>query len=133
MKSSKYDKKLIAGDDWNSYFRETYGSKNVTWENPVNSIDDIIDTPSLVTRFQPKQLAEFAEESGWSVGPLKNGSKKGILFEDGGGFAMNRMDGKTDYIQYHPGGGHHGKSPYFKISSSMRGTKRFKLNGDVLK
>ena len=73
MKSSDIDKKLITGEDWNSYFRKTYGDKNVTWENPVNSIDEIIDTPSLVTRFQPKQLAEFAEESGWKVGPLKNG------------------------------------------------------------
>lgn len=58
---------------------------------------------------------------------------KGLSFENGGGFAMNRTGGKTDYIQYHPGGGHHGESQYFKVSSSKRGTNRFTLNGEVLK
>ena len=61
----------------------------------MNSVDEIIDTPSLVTRFQPEQLAEFAQKSGWNVGPLKNGGKKGVAFENGGGFAMNRIDGIT--------------------------------------
>ena len=47
---SNPQKKLITGGEWNSYFKETYGSQNVIWENAVNSIDEIIDTPSLVTR-----------------------------------------------------------------------------------
>ena len=88
---SNPQKKLITGEDWHSYFKETYGSQNVRWESAVNSIDEIIDTPSLVTRMQPEQMAELAQKSGWNVGPLKNGRSSGIPFESGGGISMNRM------------------------------------------
>ena len=127
---SNPQKKLITGGEWNSYFKETYGSQNVIWENAVNSIDEIIDTPSLVTRMQPGQMAELAQKSGWNVGPLKNGRNSGILFENGGGISMNRMvnvNMMPEYIQFHPGSSHHGNIPYFKVSSPLRGTNRFYL------
>jgi hypothetical protein len=31
-------KKLIIGEDWNSYFRKTYGAENVRWKSAVSSI-----------------------------------------------------------------------------------------------
>lgn len=34
------------------------------------------------------------------------------------------------YIQYHPGGGHHGELPYFKISNGKIGTVRYYINGE---
>ena len=42
---------------------------------------------------------------------------------------MHASNGSSLYIQYHPGGGHHGEMPYFKISSVPNGTRRFFING----
>lgn len=115
------------GDDWHRYFNEKYGASNVTWENA--SINDIIDMPSRVVDFSPEQVADLAQKAGWSVEPLGKGSLKGIPFAQGGGLSMRAPKGSSLYIQYHPGGGHHGDMPYFKISSGSKGTRRFFING----
>jgi len=119
------------GDDWNDYFNETYGNNNVTWESA--SMKDIIDMPSKITNFSPQQVANMAQANGWTAEPLGKGSLAGIPYEQGGGFSMRAPNGGSEYIQYHPGGGHHGSLPYYKVSSGPNGTVRYNLDGSVIK
>lgn len=118
----------MTGDDWHKYFNEKYGAENVTWESA--SIQDIIDMPSKITDFSPKQISDLARRSGWTVGPLGKGSLAGITYEQGGGISMHAPNGSSIYIQYHPGGGHHGVMPYYKVSSVKNGTVRYYINGE---
>ena len=126
--SSSNAKNPMTGDDWHNYFNETYGADNVTWES--TSIQDIVDMPSKITDFSPKQISDLARRSGWTVGPLGKGSLAGITYEQGGGISMHAPNGSSIYIQYHPGGGHHGVMPYYKVSSGKNGTVRYYINGE---
>ena len=112
--SGSYSKNPMTGDDWHNYFNEIYGADNVTWESA--SIQDIVNMPSKITGFSPKQISDLARKNEWSVAPLAKGSLAGIPFEQGGGLSMHAPNGSSVYIQYHPGGGHHGKMPYYKLS-----------------
>lgn len=38
---------------------------------------------------------------------------------------MRAPNGRSECIQYHPGRGHHGELPYYKISSGKNGTVRY--------
>ena len=127
-KSCSNSKNPMTGDDWHKYFNEKYGAENVTWESA--SIQDIIDMPSKITDFSPKQISDLARRSGWTVGPLGKGSLAGITYEQGGGISMHAPNGSSIYIQYHPGGGHHGVMPYYKVSSGKNGTVRYYINGE---
>lgn len=127
-KSGSNSKNPMTGDDWHKYFNEKYGAENVTWESA--SIQDIIDMPSKITDFSPKQISDLARRSGWTVGPLGKGSLAGITYEQGGGISMHAPNGSSIYIQYHPGGGHHGVMPYYKVSSGKNGTVRYYINGE---
>lgn len=123
------------GKDWNNYFREKYGADNVFWKNPVNSIDDIISMPSSLTNVNPHDIIELVKQDGWTVTPLKKGNSAGLTYEQGGGYSMNPpagTSGSSRYIQYHPGGGHHGGLPYYKVSSPEYGIKRIYMNGKVV-
>ena len=119
---------FVTGGDWHNYFNENYGADNVTWESA--SIQDIIDMPSKITDFSPKQISDLARRSGWTVGPLGKGSLAGITYEQGGGISMHAPNGSSIYIQYYPGGGHHGVMPYYKVSSGKNGTVRYYINGE---
>ncbi|MEI5993265.1 hypothetical protein [Candidatus Enterococcus mansonii] len=126
----------VSGKDWNNYFKDKYGAGNVQWKNPVNSIDDIINTPSSLTNVNPTDIVDFVKKEGWIVTPLKKGGNAGIPYEQGGGFSMNPpagTSGSSRYIQYHPGGGHHGELPYYKVSSPEHGITRIYTNGKVVK
>ena len=114
-KGSSNAKNPMTGDDWHNYFNETYGADNVTWESA--SIQDIVDMPSKITNFSPKQISDLATKNGWTVEPLGKGSLAGIPYEQGGGLSMHAPNGSSVYIQYHLGGGHHGEMPYYKVSS----------------
>lgn len=116
------------GEDWYRYFNEIYGQENVMWESA--SMQDIIDMPSRITDYSPQQIASFAPANGWSVGPLGHGSLAGVPYEQGGGFSIHAPNGGSEYIQYHPGGGHHGELPYFKISSGPNGIVRYFIGGN---
>ncbi|WMJ23149.1 hypothetical protein RBG61_00390 [Paludicola sp. MB14-C6] len=118
------------GEEWNQYFKEKYSAENVTWETA--SIRNIVNMPSKITSFSPQQVANLAKSSGWSVEPLGKGSLAGVPYEEGGGFSMRAPNGGSEYIQYHPGGGHHGSSPYYKISSGPNGTVRYDINGGMI-
>ena len=141
VKSNDIDKKLITGEDWNSYFKETYGADNVQWETAVNSMEDIIDTPSLIARLKPNQLEDLTNKSSslssdtnWNYGPLKKGRSKGIPYENGGGISINKnVNGNVvgDYIQYHPESSHHGEIPYYKVSSASNGEVKFYYNNGI--
>ena len=126
--SSSNAKNPMTGDDWHNYFNETYGADNVTWESA--SIQDIIDMPSKITDFSPKQISDLATKNGWTVEPLGKGSLAGIPYEQGGGLSMHAPNGSSIYIQYHPGSGHHGVMPYYKISSGKNGIVRYYINGE---
>ena len=128
VESGSNSKNPMTGDDWHKYFNEKYGAENVTWESA--SIQDIIDMPSKITDFSPKQISDLARRSGWTVGPLGKGSLAGITYEQGGGISMHAPNRSSIYIQYHPGGGHHGVMPYYKVSSGKNGTVRYYINGE---
>ena len=129
--SSSNVKNPMTGDDWHNYFNETYGADNVTWES--TSIQDIVDMPSKITDFSPKQISDLATKNGWTVEPLGKGSLAGIPYEQGGGLSMHAPNGSSVYIQYHPGGGHHGEMPYYKVSSGKNGIVRYYINGERAK
>ena len=40
---------------------------------------------------------------------------------------MHAPNGSSIYIQYHPGSGHHGVMPYYKISSGKNGISDTKI------
>ena len=65
-------KNPMMGDDWHNYFNQKYGTDNVTWESA--SIQDIVDMPSKITDFSPKQISELTKKNGWSVDSLGKGS-----------------------------------------------------------
>ncbi|MBC6116465.1 hypothetical protein HCA12_01605 [Listeria innocua] len=88
--------------------------------------------PSLLSGTNPEDIVEIAIREGWIVQPLKKGSKSGLLFSEGGGYSMNAPSGSFLYIQYHPGGGHHGQGAYYKVSSPKNGTIRINIEGGLL-
>lgn len=128
IESSRKSKNPMTGGDWHNYFNENYGADNVTWESA--SIQDIIDMPSKITDFSPKQISNLASRNGWTVEPLGKGRLAGIPYEQGGGISMHAPNGSSIYIQYHPGSGHHGVMPYYKISSGKNGIVRYYINGE---
>jgi hypothetical protein len=90
--------------------------------NCGSSLGDILDNPELLKSMTPEQIQNLAEEAGWAVGTLGKGSHKGeglIVREVN---AAGKLTGRM--IQWHPGGGHHGPSPYWKVSSDIGGTVR---------
>jgi len=82
----------------------------------LESVDDVFANPSLL---QGQTLAQveglLGKTPGWQVETLGRGAHKGqgmILRE----YTTNGRTGRM--IQWHPGGGHHGVNPYWKVSSS---------------
>lgn len=85
-------------------------------------MDNIFSNPRLLEEMTPQQVKELAQAEGWQVDTLRRGSQIGkrlIVREvDDNGRLTGRM------IQWHPGGGHHGNAPYWKVSSPGMGTIR---------
>lgn len=89
-----------------------------------------------MTNVNLTDIVDFVQKEGWTVTPLKKGGNAGILYKQGGGFSMNPpagTSGSSRYILYHPGGGHHGDLPYYKVSSPEHGITRIYTNGKVVK
>ena len=84
----------------------------------IESVADILENPHLLME---KTLAEVQELLGavpknWKVEKLRKGSRKGqgwVLREyiEGGKQPTGRV------IRWHPGGGHHGPEPYWRVSN----------------
>ncbi len=89
----------------------------------ISTLDDVVANPSLLRGKAPGQLVEaFENSSNWVTTPLRHGSR------EGDGIVFREMNARgTDFtgrmIQWHPGGGHHGPNPYWKVSSG-NGTVR---------
>ena len=134
VKRIKYDfgaENPVTGEEWNKYFQDKYGKENVRWKNTITT-NEIFTTPSSLWNKNPKEIAEYLKGQGWTVTPLKKGKNKGIPYEKGGGYSMNppkEISGSSKYVQFHPGGGHHGESAYYKVSQPNSPTVRIYENG----
>ena len=140
-KSNLYSQSIMLGDDWNNYFRETYGYENVNWETAFDSPIDIIEMPSSVTRMNPKGLYNYLGKSSLDMGPLGRGENAKISFLEGGGYnAHFRTQYGNSYIQYNPSSIHHSGEAYYKVSSGKTfsymgvktGIQRFNLDGGIM-
>ncbi|MBL6991825.1 MAG: hypothetical protein ISR65_18730 [Bacteriovoracaceae bacterium] len=88
----------------------------------IKSLNDIFMKPSKLKKLTTDQVTKFAKHEGWHIGTLGRGSKKGqgLIVRK-----LNSAGNPTDkMIQWHPGGGHHGTQPYWKLSSGETGTVR---------
>lgn len=92
-------------------------------DSPLH-LEDILRSPEVLEgkslRAIGNAIAE-AKQAGWIEGRLGKGSHAGQ------GFVLREIrDGKQTgrMIQWHPGGGHHGSLPYWKVSSATGGTVR---------
>ena len=91
--------------------------------NDAFTVDDLFDDPQLLSGRLPAEVdAILGRPPGWRAERLARGSRAGrgwVFREYGpGGAPTGRM------IQWHPGGGHHGPDPYWKISSPRGGVIR---------
>lgn len=91
----------------------------------LNPINDLFEDPWQLDGKGPGDISDvtnWAEQNGWKVETLGRGSHQGdgfILRQYGSnGKPTGRM------IQWHPGGGHHGPDPYWKLSDPLKGTIR---------
>jgi hypothetical protein len=89
----------------------------------VPSLEDIFDDPQLLAGMTPQEVeAIVLATPNWSMERLRRGSKagRGYVFREYGpnGEPTDRL------IQWHPGGGHHGPDPYWKVSSGQGGIVR---------
>lgn len=91
----------------------------------VSSLRDIFANSSTLKNMTPQQVMDLANTEGWSIGTLGKGSHAGE------GLIVREIDNEGNLtgrlIQWHPGGGHHGPNPYWKISSPKTGTIRIGL------
>lgn len=92
-------------------------------DSPLH-FEDILREPDLLGGMSPREIEDAiaeAKSAGWIEGRLGKGAHAGQ------GFVLREVrDGKQTgrLIQWHPGGGHHGLQPYWKISSAAGGTVR---------
>ena len=95
---------------------------------PVNA-DLFFADPTLFARYSPEYLY-YALDITYEVKPLGDGTHKGKDYLDGGGFRINWGGDKV--LLYHPEDGSHHGCAYYKLSSGLFGTHRFKLDGSPL-
>lgn len=86
----------------------------------IRTIDDVLRNPTLLKGMNPNEIkALLGSTAGWRVEALGQGSRKGeglILRQyTPAGNPTGRV------IQWHPGGGHHGPNPYWKVRSGEGG------------
>ena len=86
----------------------------------ILSVDDILRDPGLLSGKTPEEIeGMIGQAPGWKIETLAKGSKKGQ------GWVLREYspDGNPtgQVIRWHPGGGHHGPEPYWRISSHDRG------------
>ena len=106
--------------------------RNVTTSNGQSggptgiSIDDVFADPAILNDKVPtdpdvQSLIDDARSRGWQVTTLRQGTHRGQ------GLKLTQMFGRKRgdrLILWHPGGGHHGPDPYWKVSSGITGTVR---------
>jgi hypothetical protein len=80
----------------------------------LRSVDDVFANPTLLKGKTPLQVEKIlGNTSGWKVETLGKGSQKG------NGWLLRQYNSKGNptgpQIRYHPGGGHHRPSPYWRV------------------
>jgi hypothetical protein len=82
----------------------------------VSTIDEVFKNPSLLVNMTPDEISAIAQAEGkWTIGTLGQGA------HEGQGLTIRYKD---QFIEWHPGDGHHGPEPYWKVSSGQTGTVR---------
>jgi hypothetical protein len=98
------------------YARPCPPKPNVTGVPKTSKLDDIFENPNLLKNMTPDEIKSLAEKEGWKIGTLSHGTHRGQ--------GVTIRDGTDRLIQWHPGGGSHGPSPYWKVSSGKTGIQR---------
>ena len=80
----------------------------------LESIDDVMANPNLLIGKSPLQVEGIlGKTSGWRVETLGQGSQKG------NGWVLRQFNPKGNptgpQLRWHPGGGHHGPNPYWRV------------------
>lgn len=80
----------------------------------LESVDDVMANPSLLKGKSPLQVEGIlGKTSGWRAERLGQGSQKG------NGWVLRQYNAKGNptgpQIRWHPGGGHHGPEPYWRV------------------
>lgn len=93
------------------------------------TVEDVLASPSLLEGKSPQAVeAMIGETPGWRVEKLGQGSHEGqgwVLRQyDASGNATGRL------VRWHPGGGHHGTTPYWRVSSPEGGKSGVIPGGD---
>ncbi|ABC81183.1 hypothetical protein Adeh_1409 [Anaeromyxobacter dehalogenans 2CP-C] len=79
-----------------------------------------IPEPSVAQREDSGRGPLCVRKAGWTEAPLSRTDAPGTKF-----FETNSAGKRTSrMVQWHPGGGHHGSDPYWKVSSPETGTVR---------
>jgi RHS repeat-associated protein len=93
------------------------GTRNGT---PFRSVDDAFANPQSLNGKTPAEVRAVFQDEGWTEAPLSRTDAAGTKF-----FETNSDGNRTGrMVQWHPGGGHHGEDPYWKVSSPQTGTTR---------
>ena len=78
----------------------------------------------LLSTSPDEVLAWIKRAPGWQRFGLKEGTTGAQI---GGGWVL-REPGRQGFIEYHPGGGSHGPSPYYRFGSGPTGTVRVPID-----
>ena len=86
-----------------------------------NILNAIIQNPSKINDYKLWQIKTFGKYTSiYSPGTLKKGGHMGQ------GYTLtHNQHASLGFIQWHPGGGHHGPLAYWKITSSFNKVARF--------
>jgi RHS repeat-associated protein len=81
-----------------------------------SKLDKYVSNPQKIKNVEPIKIQKIAIKENLNFGTLSKGSHAGQ--------GLKVTWGGDRLLQYHPGGGHHGPNPYWKVSSGETGTIR---------
>jgi len=83
----------------------------------LGSVNDILANPQLLRGMKPAQVEAILKGTpGWKSERLGKGSRKGQgwVFRE----YTNRDNPTGRMLRWHPGGGHHGSDPYWRVKGN---------------
>jgi hypothetical protein len=84
------------------------------------SVADVLANPDVITGWTPEEFtARVSWDESWHVERLGKGGKEGLGWLLRQYLPDGRLTGRL--VKWHPGGGHHGKEPYWRTSSREYG------------
>jgi hypothetical protein len=82
-------------------------------------VDEVMANPALLRGLEPGEASiRIKRSSAWRQEVLNRGSHAGS------GWVLREYEGESPtgrVIRWHPGGGHHGPAPYWRVSSPREG------------